>query len=145
MRWAARVVPVKGASILQLTLIGALTGCAPSPSDIRATPDDTWTWQIDQNYQHFAQCLTNGLNNAPEHSWFYQAPRPVTSFEQQWQRNRVVLRSVDPANIEQVRIDVIGVSDRHARVVAVAKNLQILGGGVPMSFVKYYVGVCAQG
>jgi hypothetical protein len=122
-----------------------LTACAPTPAEIRATPDDTWTWQVNQNYQRFAHCLTDGLNNAPEHSWFFQAPRPVTSFEQQWQRHRVVLRSVDPANIEQVRIDVTGISDRESRIVAVAKNLEILGGGTPMFFVRYYVWVCSQG
>jgi hypothetical protein len=131
--------------ILGLALFGGLVACAPTPSDIRATPDDTWTWQVNQNYQRLAQCLTDGLNNAPDHSWFYQAPRPVTSFEQQWQRNRIVLKSVDPANVEQVRIDVTGLSERQARVVAVAKNLEILGGGVPMAYVRYYVGVCSQG
>jgi hypothetical protein len=131
--------------MLGLSLIGVLTACAPTPAEIRATPDDTWTWQVNQNYQRFAHCLTDGLNNAPEHSWFFQAPRPVTSFEQQWQRHRVVLRSVDPANIEQVRIDVTGISDRESRIVAVAKNLEILGGGTPMFFVRYYVWVCSQG
>ncbi len=136
---------MKTAHILVPALVGVLVNCAPTPSDIRATPDDTWTWQVNQNYQRFAQCLTDGLNNAPEHSWFYQAPRPVTSFEQQWQRNRIVLKSVDPANVEQVRSDVTGLSDRQARIVAVAKNLEILGGGVPMSYVRYYVGVCSQG
>src|SRR5271166_3655005 len=97
---------MKVVHMLGLALGGVLTACAPAPSDIRASPDDTWTWEVSQNYQRFAHCLTDALNNAPEHSWFYQAPRPVTSFEQQWQRNRVVLKSVDPANVEQVRIDV---------------------------------------
>ena len=128
-----------------LALVGVLPACAPTPADIRATPDDTWTWQVNRNYQGFAHCLTDALNSAPEHSWFYQAPRPVTSFEQQWQRKRIILKSVDPANVEQVRIDVDGVSDRIARVIAVAKNLEILSGGAPMSFVRYYVGVCSQG
>jgi len=134
---------MKVVHMLGLALGGVLTACAPAPSDIRASPDDTWTWEVSQNYQRFAHCLTDALNNAPEHSWFYQAPRPVTSFEQQWQRNRVVLKSVDPANVEQVRIDVTGVSDHVSRVVAVAKNLEFLGGGAPISFVRYYVGVCS--
>jgi len=133
------------AHTLVLALVGVLTACAPTPSDIRATPDDTWTWQVNQNYQGFAHCLTDALNSAPEHSWFYQAARPVTSFEQQWQRKRIILKSVDPANVEQVRIDVDGVSDRITRVIAVAKNLQILGGGMPMSFVRYYVEICSRG
>ena len=128
-----------------LALVGVLPACAPTPAEIRATPDDTWTWQVNQNYQGFAHCLTDALNSAPEHSWFYQAARPVTSFEQQWQRKRIILKSVDPANVEQVRIDVDGVSDRITRVIAVAKNLEILGGGAPMSFVRYYVGVCSEG
>jgi hypothetical protein len=128
-----------------LSLTGLLIACVPTPSEVRATPDDTWTWQINQNYQRIAHCLADGLNGAPEHSWFYQLPRPVTSFEQQWQRNRIILKSVDPANVEQVRIDVTGVSDRSTRVVAVAKNLEILGGGMPMSFVRYYVELCSRG
>src|ERR1700751_5968906 len=109
--------------MLSLALTTLLTACV-SPDRVRAAPEDTWTWQINQNYQRFAHCLTDALNNAPEHSWFYQAPRPVTSFEQQWQRNRVVLKSVDPANVEQVHIDVTGVSDHVSRIVAVAKNLE---------------------
>jgi hypothetical protein len=133
------------AHTLVLALVGVLPACAPTPADIRATPDDTWTWQVNRNYQGFAHCLTDALNSAPEHSWFYQAARPVTSFEQQWQRKRIILKSVDPANVEQVRIDVDGVSDRITRVIAVAKNLEILGGGAPMSFVRYYVGICSRG
>jgi len=133
------------AHTLVLALVGVLPACAPTPAEIRATPDDTWTWQVNRNYQGFAHCLTGALNSAPEHSWFYQAPRPVTSFEQQWQRKRIILKSVDPANVEQVRIDVDSVSDHITRVIAVAKNLEILGGGAPMSFVRYYVGVCSQG
>jgi hypothetical protein len=133
------------AHTLVLALVGVLPACAPTPAEIRATPDDTWTWQVNRNYQGFAHCLTDALNSAPEHSWFYQAPRPVTSFEQQWLRKRIILKSVDPANVEQVRIDVDGVSDHITRVIAVAKNLEILGGGAPMSFVRYYVGGCSQG
>src|SRR5260370_39958496 len=133
------------AHTLVLARVEVLTACARARSEIRATPADIWTWQVNQNYQGFAHCLTDALNSAPEHSWFYQAPRPVTSFEQQWQRNRIILKSVDPANVEQVRIDVDGVSDRTTRVIAVAKNLQILGGGMPMSFVRYYVGICSRG
>jgi len=136
---------MKVAHLSGLSLVAVLAACAPTPSDIQASPDDTWNWQVDQNYQQFAHCLTDGLNNAPEHSWFYQAPRPVTSFEQQWQRDRIILRSVDPADVEQVRIDVTGVADRVTRVAAVAKNLQFLGGGTPMTFVRYYVEVCRVG
>src|SRR5258708_26901685 len=110
------------AHTLVLALVGVLTACAPTPSDIRATPDDTWTWQVNQNYQGFAHCLTDALNSAPEHSWFYQAPRPVTSFEQQWQRHRIILKSVDPANVEQVRIDVDGLSDHITRVSSLSRR-----------------------
>jgi hypothetical protein len=133
---------MKIARTLVLPLIGVLTACVPTPADIQASPDDTWTWQVNQNYQHFAQCLTDALNSAPQHSWFFQAPRPITSFEQQWQRNRVTLRSIDPAGVEQVRIEVMGISNQSARVVAVAKNLERLGGGAPMYYVRAYVDVC---
>jgi hypothetical protein len=130
---------------LLLPLIGLAAACVPTAADIRATPEDTWTWQPNQNYQRIAQCLTDALNSAPEHSWFYQAPRPITSFEQQWQRNRIVLRSVDPAGVEQVRIDVVGIADNRARIIANAKNLEALGGGAPMYYVRAYVAVCTGG
>jgi hypothetical protein len=124
-------------------LAGLLTACAPTPEDIRVSPDDTWTWQVNQNYQRLAHCLADALNAAPVHSWFFQAPRPITSFEQQWQRNQIVLRSIDPVGVEQVRIQVTGLAERGARVVAVAKNLQRLGGGFPMYYVRAYVDFCA--
>ena len=78
-----------------LTLTALLTGCL-SPDHVRAAPEDTWTWQVSRNYQQFAHCLTDALNSAPVHSWFYEAPRPITSFDQQWQRRRIILKSVDP-------------------------------------------------
>jgi hypothetical protein len=135
---------MKIAQRLLLPLIGLVTACAPTPADIRASPDDTWTWQVNQNYQPTAQCLTDTLNNAPEHSWFFLAPRPITSFEQQWQRNRIILRSIDPVGVEQVRIEVVGIADNRARIVAVAKNLESLGGGAPMYYVRAYVAVCTR-
>jgi hypothetical protein len=46
-----------------------------------ASPEDIWIWQVDQNYQQFAHCLIDALNSAPVRSWFYQAPRPITSFD----------------------------------------------------------------
>lgn len=126
-----------------LPLMGVVTACVPTPADIRASPDDTWTWQVNQNYQRFAHCLTDTLNGAPQHSWFFQAPRPITSFEQQWGRDRIILKSIDPSGVEQVRIQVIGVSQQQARVVAVAKDLEGLGGGAPMYYVRASVDGCS--
>jgi hypothetical protein len=97
----------------------------------------------EENYQRFAHCLAYQLNNASEHSWFLQAPRPVTSFEQQWQTDQITLRSVDPWGIEQVNIRVIDVAAHYSRIVAHAKNLERLGGGAPMYYVRAYVDLCA--
>jgi hypothetical protein len=124
---------------LVLALIGTLSACTPTPSDVWASPDDTWTWQVNQNYQRFAHCLADGLNSAPQHSWFFQAPRPITSFEQRWQLDKIILKSVDPLGVEQVRIQVIDESERSTRIIAVAKNLEALGGGAPMYYVRAYV------
>jgi hypothetical protein len=129
---------------LVLLLTGALTACAPTTADVWASPDDTWTWQVNQNYQRFAHCLTDTLNSAPQHSWFFQAPRPITSFEQRWQLDKIVLKSVDPLGVEQVRIQVVGDSERDTRVIAVAKNLEALGGGAPMYYVRAYVDFCSH-
>jgi hypothetical protein len=123
--------------------LAVVTACVPTPADIRASPDDTWTWQVNQNYERFAQCLTEALNGAPQHSWFFQAPRPITSFEQQWQKNQIILKSIDPSGIEQVRIQLVAVSERQARVIAVAKDLERLGGGAPMYYVRASVDVCS--
>jgi hypothetical protein len=135
---------IKIAPVPALALAALLTGCI-TPENIRAAPEDTWTWQLNQNYQRFAHCLTDALNNAAVQSWFYQAPRPITSFEQQWQRNRIILRSVDPAGVEQVRIQLAGIAEYTTRVTASAKNLEALGGGAPMVYVRAYVDVCARG
>jgi hypothetical protein len=81
---------IKALSLLALTAL--LTACV-SPDNVRAAPEDTWTWQVNQNYQRFAHCVTDTLNSAPVQSWFYQAPRPITSFDQQWQRHRIILKS----------------------------------------------------
>jgi hypothetical protein len=132
---------IKPLSLLALTTL--LTACA-SPDDVRAAPEDIWTWQINQNYQRFAHCLTDTLNSAPVQSWFYQAPRPITSFDQQWQRDRIILTSIDPWGTEQVRIQVQGIDEHDTRVVANAKNLEALGGGAPMVYVRAYVDVCAR-
>ena len=129
--------------MLSLALTALLTACV-SPDSVRAAPEDTWTWQVNQNYQRFAHCLTDALNSAPVHSWFYQAPRPITSFEQQWQRHRVILKSIDPLNVEQVNIEVDGIDEHKTRVVAGAKNLEAFGGGAPMVYVRAYVDVCAR-
>ena len=107
-------------------------------------PQDTWTWQVNQNYQRFAHCLTDSLNSAPVTSWFYLAPRPISSFDQQWQRHRIILQSIDPWGIEQARIEVQGIDEHDTRIVASAKNLQALGGGAPMVYVRAYVDVCAR-
>ncbi len=129
--------------MLALALTALLTACV-SPENVRAAPEDTWTWQVNRNYQQFAHCVTDTLNSAPVHSWFYEAPRPITSFDQQWQRHRVILKSIDPLGVEQVRIEVNGIDELHTRVVAGAKNLQALGGGAPMVYVRAYVDVCAR-
>jgi hypothetical protein len=126
-----------------LALAAVLTACV-SPDNVRAAPEDTWTWQVGRNYQQFAHCVTDALNAAPVHSWFYQAPRPITSFDEQWQRHRVILKSVDPWGVEQIRIEISGIAERDARVAAAAKNLEALGGGAPMVYVRAYVDLCAQ-
>ena len=126
-----------------LTLTALLTGCV-SPDHVRSAPEDTWTWQVSQNYQRFAHCLTDNLNSAPVQSWFYQAPRPITSFDQQWQRHRVILKSIDPLGIEQVHIEVNGIDEHDTRIIAGAKNLEAFGGGAPMLYVRAYVDVCAR-
>jgi len=89
-----------------------------------------------------ARCVTDSLNNAPVHSWFFQAPRPITSFE--WRSNRIVLKSIDPQGVEQVRIELTGIAGYNTRVVAGAKNLEALGGGAPMVYVRGYVDDCAR-
>ena len=129
--------------MLLLAVTALLTACV-SPDDLRAAPEDTWTWQVNQNYQRFAHCLTEALNSAPAHSWFYQAPRPITSFDEQWQRRRVILKSIDPLGVEQVHIEVDGIDARDTRIIAGAKNLEAFGGGAPMIYVRAYVDVCAR-
>src|SRR5919198_4910300 len=98
-------------------LAAILTGCV-SPENVQTSPTDTWTWQVNKDYQRFAHCVTDALNGAPVHSWFYEAPRPITSFDQQWQRNRIILKSIDPWGIEQVRIEVAAVDPHITRVIA---------------------------
>jgi len=124
-----------------LALAALLSACV-TPQDVRASPEDTWTWQLNQDYRRMARCLTDSLNNAPVHSWFYQAPRPITSFE--WRSNRIVLKSIDPQGVEQVRIELTGIAGYDTRVVASAKNLEALGGGAPMIYVRAYVDNCAR-
>ena len=129
--------------IFALALTVVLSSCV-TPGDVRAAPEDTWTWQLDRNYQEFAHCLTEALNSTPVQSWFYQAPRPITSFDQQWQRQRIILRSVDPWGTEQVRIEVNAIDEHETRILAVVKNLEALGGGASMVYVRAYVDVCAR-
>src|SRR5260370_7269141 len=105
-----------------LALTALLTACV-SPEDVRAAPEDTWTWQVNQNYQQFAHCVTDALNSAPVHSWFYEAPRPITSFDQQWQRHRVILKSIDPLGVEQVHIEFDAIAPPHTRFTPTPKNL----------------------
>ena len=128
--------------ISAMALVALLSACV-TPDSFRAAPEDTWTWQVNQNYEQFAHCLTDALNGAPVQSWFYQAPRPITSFDQQWQRNRVILESIDPQGVEQVRIEVAGFAEHLTRVYASAKNLEAFGGGAPMFYVRGYVHFCA--
>ena len=133
---------IKPAPIAALTVAALLSACV-SPDNVRAAPEDTWTWQLNQNYERFAHCLTDSLNSAPVQSWFYQAPRPITSFDEQWEKHRIILKSIDPAGVEQVHIEVNGINERRTRVVAEAKNLVALGGGSSMSYVRGYVHYCA--
>jgi hypothetical protein len=130
--------------VFSLVLTAIMTACI-STDYIRTAPEDIWTWQVNQNYQRLAHCVSDALNSAPAHSWFYEAPRPITSFNQQWQRNRIILSSKDPWGVEQVRIEVAGLDQYDTHVVANAKNLEALGGGAPMGYVKAYVDACARG
>ena len=130
--------------LVLVTTLTVMQSACVTANNVWASPEDTWTWQVDQNYQHFAHCLVDALNSAPTHSWFYQAPRPITSFEQQWQQDRIVLKSVDPAGVEQVRIQVDGLGTHITYVVANAKNLELLGGGAPMVYVRAYVDACSS-
>ena len=127
--------------LLAIALTPMQSACVTS-DDVWAAPEDVWTWQVDLNYQRFGHCLVDTLNSAPVHSWFYQGPRPITSFEQQWQQDRIILKSVDPAGVEQVRIQVVPLGARITYVVANAKNLELLGGGAPMLYVRAYVDIC---
>ena len=129
--------------IVLVTALTVMQSACVTADNVWASPEDTWTWQVDQNYQQFAHCVVDTLNNAPVHSWFSQAPRPITSFEQQWQQDRIILKSVDPAGVEQVRIQVVGLGAHITYVVANAKNLELLGGGAPMVYVRAYVDACA--
>jgi hypothetical protein len=133
---------IKPVAISALALAALMNGCV-TPDNVQAAPEDTWTWEVNRNYERFAHCLTDELNSAPIHSWFYQAPRPITSFDEQWQRHRIFLKSIDPAGVEQVRIEVDGIGDYRSRVLAAAKNLQALGGGSSMGYVRGYVDYCA--
>ena len=127
---------------LAALVLAALLSACVTPEYVRAAPEDTWTWQVNRNYQRMAHCLTDSLNNAPVHSWFYLAPRPITSFE--WRSNRIVLKSIDPQGVEQVRIELTGIAGYDTRVFAGAKNLEALGGGAPMIYVRAYVDNCAR-
>ena len=135
---------MKIVSWLGILLTWALPACVgPTPSDVWDTPDDVWTWQVDQNYLRMAHCVADTLNSASQYSWFYQAPRSITSFEQQWQADKIVLRSVDPLGVEQVRIQIVADAPQSTRIIAVAKNLEALGGGAPMYYVRAYVNFCS--
>ena len=130
-----------------LSLLWALTLAAcvgPTPSDVWATPDDVWSWQVDRNYQRFARCLADTLNNAPIYSWFFQAPRPITSFDQPWRYEKIVLQSVDPFGVTQVSIQIAPATERTTQVIASAKNLAAFGGGSPMYYVQGSVEYCAR-
>ena len=54
------------------------------------------------------------------------------------------MKSVDPAGVEQVHIQVVGLGAHITYVVANAKNLELLGGGAPMVYVRAYVDACAS-
>ena len=130
---------------LALLLTLALAACVgPTPSDVWATPDDVWTWQVDRNYQRFAHCLADTLNTAPIYSWFFEAPRPITNFDQPWRYDKVILQSVDPFGVTQVNIQIVPTTDHTAYVIASAKNLAALGGGAPMYYVRGSVEFCTR-
>jgi hypothetical protein len=130
---------------LALLVTMALAACVgPTPSDVWATPDDVWTWQVDRNYQRFAHCLAHTLNTAPIYSWFFQAPRPVTNFDQPWRYDKIVLKSIDPFGVTQVSIQIAPATERTTQVIASAKNLAAFGGGSPMYYVQGSVEYCAR-
>jgi hypothetical protein len=129
--------------VLAIAIAAMLSACA-TPDSVQASPEDIWTWQVRQNYEQFAHCLVDGLNSAPVQSWFYQASRPITSFEQLWRQDRIILTSIDPAGVEQVRIELVGLGVHVTYVIANAKNLELLGGGAPMVYVRAYVDACAS-
>jgi hypothetical protein len=133
---------IRIAPLAPLALAAMASACV-TPDYVRAAPDDTWTWQVNRNYQQLAYCVTDSLNNAPVHSWFYLAPRPITSFDQQWRRNRIVLQSIDPQGVEQVRIELMNFGGYNTRIIANVKNLESLGGGDSMAYVRAYVDNCA--
>ena len=54
------------------------------------------------------------------------------------------MKSVDPAGVEQVHIQVADLGAHTTYVVANAKNLELLGGGAPMVYVRAYVDACAS-
>ena len=134
---------IKVAPLAAPALAALLSACV-TPDYVQAAPEDTWTWQVNRNYQRMARCVTDSLNSAPVQSWFYLAPRPITSFDQQWRTNRIVLKSIDPQGVQQVRIELTGIAGYDTRIVASAKNLKALGGGAPMIYVRAYVDNCAR-
>ena len=51
-----------------LVLVTALTvmqSACVTADTVWASPEDVWTWQVDQNYQQFAHCVVDTLNSAP--------------------------------------------------------------------------------
>jgi len=120
------------AALLSACVTPRMSGQAPRIPDLAAEPGLPANGALPDR-------LTD---NAPVHSWFYLAPRPITSFE--WRANRIVLKSIDPQGVEQVRIELTGIAAYNTRVVAGAKNLEALGGGAPMVYVRAYVDDCAR-
>ena len=51
------------------------------------------------------------------------------------------MKSIDPAGVEQVRIEVVGRGAHHPRRGR-CQNLELLGGGAPMVYVRAYVDTC---
>jgi hypothetical protein len=63
----AKLGMIKRASLSGLALAAMLTAYV-TPDNVQGAPEDTSTWQVNQNYQQLAHCLTESLNGAPVHS-----------------------------------------------------------------------------
>jgi len=121
---------IKVEPLAALALAALLSACV-TPTMSGQPPRIPGPGQVNRNYQRMAALPDRLSEQRPVHSWFYLAPRPITSFDQQWRTNRIVLKSIDPQGVEQARIELTGIAGYDTRIVAGAKNLEALGGGAP--------------